>query len=266
VVWIKEVGASGGVDGGWRGDFPLDHELPKELAVDCQRLRLPIHPMFFVRLQVFADWHRAEGRQVEIMLPTDPLAKKVFQEMEPDPDNHSGDENDSVVAVSRLQEFNQVETVSARTKEILEYQLTDVSTLGEATFMAVSDENPLGTYVAVRRMTEPRPQVSIAISDLGVGIPEHIRQRYPEWSDDGWAIAHATEDRITGTGDPHRGFGFSAILESALTTSLHAAQMTLLSANGFCRVQLVQEQRKVEVFPAPKYRRGTWITYDLISV
>ena len=139
MVWIKEIGASGGADGGWRGDFPLDHELPEEIAVDCQRLRLPIHPMFFVRLRVFAEWHRAEGRKVEIMPPTDPLAKQVFQEMEADPGDHSTGASDAVVGVSRLQEFDQVETISARTKEILEYQLTDVSILGEATFMAVSE-------------------------------------------------------------------------------------------------------------------------------
>lgn len=121
-------------------------------------------------------------------------------------------------------------------------------------------------YAAVRRVAEPRRQVSIAIGDLGIGVPEHIRQKYPEWSDDGWAIAHATEDEVSGTGDPHRGIGFSAVLEAALTSSLHAAQMNILSASGFCRVQTVQENRKVEVFPAMRFRRGTWITYELISV
>jgi hypothetical protein len=32
------------------------------------------------------------------------------------------------------------------------------------------------------RFTEPRRMVSIAISDLGLGVPEHIRQRYPRSS------------------------------------------------------------------------------------
>lgn len=127
-------------------------------------------------------------------------------------------------------------------------------------------ENALGAYIAVRRVKEPRKQVSIAISDLGVGIPEHIRQRYPEWSDDGWAIAYATEERVSGTGDPHRGFGFSAVFEAALTSSLSSARMDILSANGFCRTQSVQEDRKTEALPATRYRRGTWITYDLVSI
>lgn len=127
-------------------------------------------------------------------------------------------------------------------------------------------KNPVGAYVAVQRVTDPRRQVSIAISDLGQGIPEHIRQRYPEWSEDSAAIAHATESGITGTGDPHRGIGFSAVMEAALTASLHSARMDIYSANGFFRLQVVQESRKPEIFPASNYRRGTWITYDLVSV
>jgi len=177
--------------------------------------------------------------------------------------------------VTRLQEFKDVESVAGRTQEILEYQLPDLSPLGAATFMAVSElcgnaidhgRNALGAYAAACRVTAPSRKVSVAVSDLGIGVPEHIRQRYPEWGEDGWAIAHATEDRVTGTGDPHRGFGFSAVFEAALTRALHSAEMDILSANGHCRVETVQESRKVRVFPAPKFRRGTWIAYDLVSV
>lgn len=273
--WVKELGAKAGADGGWRDDFPLNHDLPDSVKLDCGRLRLPIHPMFAVRLRVFVDWHRAEEREVVVIPPTDPPTRQVFEAMGIDPQLESDGEGDAIMAVTRLHEFNEVEAVAERTREILEYQLTDVSPLGQAAFMAVSElcgnaidhgRNALGAYVAVRRVTDPRRQVSIAISDLGIGIPEHIRQRYPEWSDDGWAIAHATEDHVSGTNDPHRGIGFSAVIESALTSSLHAAQMNILSANGFCRLQTVQESRKVEVLPTPRFRRGAWIAYDLVSV
>jgi hypothetical protein len=162
-----------------------------------------------------------------------------------------------------------------RTQEILEHQLPDVSPLGEPAFMAVSElcdnamdhgRNAVGSYVAVQRLTEPRRQVSVAVGDLGIGIPEHIRQRYPEWSDDSAAIALATEPGKTGTDRPHRGIGFSAVMEAALTASLHAAKMDIHSATGFFRLQVVQESQKPEVFPASNYRRGTWIIYDLVSV
>lgn len=273
--WVKEVGPNGGASEGWRDDFPLEHTLPQTLGVDCSQLRLPIHPMFAVRLRIFIDWHRAEGRRVVVTPPAEPTAKKRFGAMAIDSELGGEPEDDTVVPVIGMKEFHEVEDVAERMQEVLEYQLPDVSALGQAAFMAVSElcnnavdhgQNPLGAYAAVQRVTEPRRQVSIAISDLGMGVPEHIRQRYPEWSDDGWAIAYATEENISGTGKDHRGIGFSAVFEAALTSSLHAARMDILSASGFCRLQLVQEKRKVEVFPATRFRRGTWITYDLVSV
>jgi anti-sigma regulatory factor (Ser/Thr protein kinase) len=259
-----------------RGDFPLSHDLPSKICVDCTRLLQPIHPMFGVRLRVFVDWHLHKGREVTILPPSNPSAKRLFRAMQVDASADVEDEDeDAVLPVTRLDRHNEAEEVARRTQEILEYQLTDVSSLGQAAFMAVAElcdnamdhgKNSVGAYVAVQRATDPRRQVSIAISDLGMGIPEHIRQRYPEWSDDSAAIAHATESSITGTGDPHRGIGFSAVMEAALTASLHAARMNIYSANGFFRLQIVQESRKPEIFPASNYRRGTWITYDLVSV
>ncbi len=274
--WIKEVGSQGGSDGGWRNDFPLSHDLPNELSVDCSQLTLPIHPMFAVRLRVFVDWHRHEGHVVSVMLPADKQTERVFRAMQIDPAQDPGEsDDDAILPVTHLRDHNAVEEVAGRTREILEYQLTDVSPLGQAAFMAVAElcdnaidhgHNSLGAYAAVRRVAEPRRQISIAISDLGIGIPEHIRQQYPEWSDDGYAIAHATEAHVTGTGDPHRGIGFSEVFDSALTASLHAAKMDIHSANGFFRLQVVQESRKPEVFPAARFKRGTWITYELVSV
>jgi hypothetical protein len=46
--WRKELGRRSG-DGGWKDDFPLSHDLPDAVVVDCRKLELPIHPMFAVR-------------------------------------------------------------------------------------------------------------------------------------------------------------------------------------------------------------------------
>jgi anti-sigma regulatory factor (Ser/Thr protein kinase) len=230
--------------------------------------------MFAVRLRVFVDWHRQQGRTVDLVPPKDPATRQLFDAMRIG-DGGQAQEDDAVLPVTKMNEFSEVEEVAKRTKEILEYDLHDVSALGEATFQAVSElcgnaiehgQNQLGAYAAVRRETEPRRQISVAISDLGMGIPEHIRQRYPEWDDDGFAIARATDEGISGTGHPHRGIGFSSTFEAALTRSLHAAQMDIRSASGLCRVQIVQEDRKIETIPGPRFQRGTWITYDLVSV
>lgn len=274
MIWIKELGPRA-ASVGWKDDFPLAHDLPEVVEIDCSRLELPIHPMFAVRLRIFVEWHRAAGREVKIKLPSDALTRRTFEGMSIDPDVSAPQEEDTIMPVICMTEFLEVENVAGRTQEILEYQLPDVSPLGQASFMAMSElcgnaidhgANALGAYAAVRRITEPKRMVSIALGDLGIGVPEHIRQRYPEWSDDGYAIAHATKENISGTSDPHRGIGFSAVIEAALTSSLHAAQMDVLSANGFCRIQTVQQNRKTEVLPAARYRRGTWITYELVSV
>jgi anti-sigma regulatory factor (Ser/Thr protein kinase) len=276
--WIKKVGARAAADGGWRDDFPLSHDLPDSLKIDCSDLRLPIHPMFAVRLRVFVEWHRQEGRKIEVVPPIESKTDKVFRQLRIDSElnaDESGEDADTILPVTFLANEDEVEEIARQTREILEYQLTDISPLGQAAFMAVAElcdnaidhgKNALGAYVAVRRIVEPRRQVSIAIGDLGMGIPEHIRQRYPEWSDDGYAIAHATKPHVTGTGNPHRGIGFSEVLEAALTRSLHAGRMDIHSANGFFRLQVVQQTHKEEVFPAAHFKRGTWIAYDLVSV
>lgn len=218
--WRKELGRRG-ADHGWKDDFPLSHALPDAVVIDCQRLGVPIHPMFAVRTRVFVDWHRLQGRMVEVVPPAEPEACRLFDAMRIG-DEGETQEDDAVLPVTKMREFLEVEEVAKRTKEILEYDLPDVSGLGEATFQAVSElcgnaiehgANPLGAYVAVRRVTDPRRQISISIGDLGMGIPEHIRQQYPDWTDDGYAIA-----------------------------------------------------REIEAFPASQFRRGTWMTYDLVSV
>jgi hypothetical protein len=73
------------------------------------------------------------------------------------------------------------------------------------------------------------------------------------------------DPRISGTGHPHRGNGFPETFEAALVSSLGAARLDVHSAYGFVRTQIVQEKRKVDTFPAAAFKRGTWITYDLVS-
>src|SRR6187551_316117 len=104
MAWIKEIGVKGGGDGGWRDDLPLDHGLPVDLEVDCSRLRLPIQPMFSVRIRVFVDWHTEQGRNVQIKPPTDPEARRVFEAMAIDPTKPAGHEDDAIVPVTRLAE------------------------------------------------------------------------------------------------------------------------------------------------------------------
>ena len=281
--WVKPAGVRAGTQGGWRDDFPLTHDLPGAITLDFSAVELPIHPMLLVRVAVFCDWHRRLGAQVQLVPPVDRAAGALLSAMfpsGPDPLDAATavqleiDPEHVVLPVTRLKGHLDVELVADRTRQILEYERPDVAPLGSAVFMAVSElcgngvdhgRNEFGTYIAVQRVLAPRRQISVAVADLGMGIPEHVRQRYPEWSDDGYAIANAMEPRVTGTGDEHRGNGYTETFEAALTSTLHAARLDVHAANGFVRTELVDGRRKVDVIPAPRFRRGTWISYDIVS-
>ena len=91
-----------------------------------------------MRLRVFVDWHRLQEREVVVIPPQEAAARRLFEAM------HMGDEqgateDDAVLPVTKMTEFLHVEEVAMRTQQILEYDLPDVSALGEATFEAVSE-------------------------------------------------------------------------------------------------------------------------------
>jgi len=248
-------------------------DLPGEMTLDCEEVRLPVHPMLALRIRVFIDWHAEVGRIVGVIPPVDTEARELFDRLGL---TGAGGEGGSVVLpVTRLTDSTAVETVAERVRELLEYEMTDIAELGAACYMAVSElcgnavehGRSVGgfQYVAAARFTEPRRRVSIAIGDLGIGIPGHLRQQEPELADDDFAIARAMEPRVSGTGHPHRGNGFTETFEAALTSTLHAARIQVYSGNGVVQREIVQENPRIELFPAANRRQGTWITYDLVS-
>jgi len=272
--WYKRLGPLAAGSDGWRDDLPLDPELPPELTIDCCAVRPPVHPMFLLRLQVFADWHRAAGRRVEILPPQSSSAAAIVASagIVASPRTLAPE---VLLPVTRLTGHLEVEETAGRLQRRLEYEVTELAPLAEAAFMGVSElagnavehgRNDRGGYIVALDVPEPRRRAVIAIVDLGIGIPEHLRQRYPEWADDGFCIGQAMRERISGTGDPHRGNGYTATFETALTSALAGARLDVLSSNGFVRTEIVQERQTMTSFPPAQRRRGTWITYELVPV
>jgi hypothetical protein len=130
--------------------------------------------------------------------------------------------------------------------------------------------NELGAYIAADRVIEPQRELRLAIADLGIGIPEHIRGQHPEWQDDTAAIARALEPGVTGTGDPDRGNGFAEVFHEALETDLvramSAAQIDIRSSKGRVAVKVVGGTKQADGQRIPEPRRGTWITYTITTV
>ena len=129
--------------------------------------------------------------------------------------------------------------------------------------------NELGAYVIADRTNDPQPCFRMAIADLGIGIPEHIRARHPEWQDDTAAISRVLDRGVTGTGDPHRGNGYAEVLDLAHAAQLQRTQSALSldirSAKGRVEVALVDGSMR----PTPldtQPRRGTWVSYEITTV
>ncbi len=279
--WCLPLATRPGGASGWdRPDLPLSDGLPDRLSLDTSSVKHPPHPLFAVRLRMFIDWHRARGRDVTALPdpPLDALAALVPSGFADLFDHRSDDavlsDPGLIVPATVLTEELQVDDAADSVQRLIEYEMEDVAVLGSAVFHAISElcsnalqhgRHELGVICAARRRVDPRRQIDVAIGDLGMGIPEHLRGQHPEWFDDSHAIAQAMEPGVSGTGDPHRGYGFTHTFEAALTSTLHAARIEVHSANGYVRREVVQEQAKVSGFPSPRPRRGTLIGWSVTS-
>jgi hypothetical protein len=141
--WAKEVRRTGGTEGGWREDFPLNREMPDRLSIDCKALELPVYPMFWLRMRSFLDWHHAQGRSLSVTPPINKQARESFDQMkvldrsyvELRANEAPVVEGDiAILPLTRLAGHTEVEEVAEATREMLEYHYTDVSPLGSACY------------------------------------------------------------------------------------------------------------------------------------
>jgi hypothetical protein len=237
--------------------------------------------MFLVRLRLFVDWHRSAGRSVEFVPPKDrdlaALMRGICADT-PSADDTSDAERGMTIPVQRLTGYADVESLADRASSMLQEQAGPIAQWGDALHMAIGElcdnalqhgTNPLGAYVAADRVASPRREFRLAIADLGIGIPEHIRAQHPEWQNDTAAISRALSRGVTGTGDVHRGNGFAEVLDRAVEDHLvrmgSAAQLDIRSAKGRVTVDLVGGVQTITTPATNRSRRGTWLTYTIIT-
>lgn len=276
---------SGDADG-YRGDLPLEREMRQPLIVDASRLG-PCHPMFLVRLRLFLDWHRAQGGAVRLIAPLTPSVAQRVSDMGI-ADAFGGDNvhgtlparcaSADLLPVRRMQTYHDVEDAALEAMEILHRQSRRLAAWGDAMLTAVGElcDNAIQhgdqdfAYVAADRVEDDVRKFRLAIADLGIGIPEHIRSQHPEWQDDTAAISSVLQRGVTGTGDPHRGNGFAEVLEKAsqdhLVRANSAATLDIRAAKGRVNIQVVAGAVKPEGSTPTVPRRGTWITYTIVTV
>ena len=137
-------------------------------------------------------------------------------------------------------------------------------TVGEISDNATTHgHSRVGTsYVAAQRYEHDR--CVLAIGDLGVGIPEHMRRTFPGLQDDGEAIREATKEGVSGTGDPLRGVGYQYVIDGLKETKIAHGELCVWSGNGRFRVETqngIQERRRA--WSVEEATSGTWVRLEL---
>jgi hypothetical protein len=281
------LGSRSAADGGYGTDLPLDRDVAGLVTVDARALG-SCHPMFAVRLRLFLDWHLAAGHEVSVEPPSDPKVAQGLADLgiaDGLPDGvielpgPSVSRDQESLPLRRLHDYADVEDAANNAVDLLHHQAPSLACWGNAMHMAIGElcdnallhgKNELGAYIAADRQLDPSQVLRLAIVDLGIGIPEHIRSRYPEWQDDAAAIARAIERGVSGTGDPYRGNGFSEVFREAMETDLvraqSAADLEIRSSKGAVGVTIAAGTKQVRHGSVRDPRRGTWITYTITTV
>jgi hypothetical protein len=120
------------------------------------------------------------------------------------------------------------------------------------------------SYVAAQRYAHDR--CVLAVGDLGVGIPEHMRRAFPALRDDGDAIREATKEGISGTGDPLRGIGYQYVIDGLKETEVPRGELRVWSGKGRFRVETqngIQGRRRA--WTVEETTMGTWVRLDLVG-
>jgi hypothetical protein len=279
-----DIRRTGGKDG-YRSDLPLDREMDA-VIVDASALA-ECHPMLALRLRIFVDWHVAAGHSVRLIAPSSKRAAQQLANFDlargwspgvmglPDPQDARYEQ---VMPIACFRDHTEVEDIARNAVDLLHRQTDPFGAWGDAIYMAIGElcdnalqhgRNELGAYIVADRTLAPRRELRLAIVDLGIGIPEHIRSRYPEWHDDTGAIARAIARGVSGTGDPHRGNGFAEVFDAALQTDLvrasSGADIDIRSGKGHLGVKIFGASEIPEPRAVDQARRGTWITYTVTT-
>jgi hypothetical protein len=265
---------------GYVSDFDVEPDSDGPIVIDARQV-VGLHPLCAVRLQLFIDRQRTNGRVVDLREPTDPETKRVFGAFgigSPLPgyeDAVVNEDSDVILRPARLTELTQVDELADALLLPLIDHFDDVAVVRDAVLMAFSElcqnaaehgASPAGCVVAASRGDLGSPKKAmLGIGDLGLGIPAHIRKTHPELVVDEHAIGRALEEGVTGTQRGDRGFGFSWVLKETLASAATAAEMFIRAGSGAFRREITDNRCKDHGWNAGP-TRGTWIAHDWTTV
>jgi hypothetical protein len=275
------VPADGGMSDGW-GEWVLlgQPTAGEDVVLDLTRL-LGVGPGTLLRLRAFIEAHSFVGNAVSVIPPETPAVRAYLSmmhlgaELPPSCSCDLGDapvyrdHNKVLIPVRRLHTPEESDRLDEELEQLLAAQFTGkIGRLAEAFTRTASEmcdnatshgrSEVVGAYVSAQRYTKQR--CILAIGDLGVGIPDHIRKAHPELTADDDAIRVATLEGVTATGLGHRGIGYQWVIDGMKDTKVPLGELRVWSGQGRFRVEVrdgVQIRRRA--WPVEDTTAGTWV-------
>lgn len=133
---------------------------------------------------------------------------------------------------------------------------------GELCDNAISHSGESPIFVAAQRYTgrtsRSAPRLELAVADIGIGIPSHLRgnPRYSGIEQDQEAISLALKPGVTGTRD-RRGYGFFDVLTAA--ERVGTGELLIFSGHGRALVPFGKGGRRSRFSSLEDALPGTWV-------
>lgn len=276
------VPSDSGQNSWWAESIALGSVDPGDLVIDLANLEM-VDPLFVARLRGLIDLHAADGRQITVVPPRKDLIRKYLEFMQLAsglPTNcecalSSVDVPGSskiLIPIRRLNSPADVEDLERALGDLyLAHFSGPLSKLAEAFTRTVGEISDNATthgkssvgvsYVAANRYPKG---CTLAVGDLGVGIPAHMRKAFPEFQDDGDAIRVATHEGKSGTGDPQRGIGYQYVIDGLKNENIATGELRVWSGRGRFRVLTIDGlQVRRRAWTVDETTVGTWVRVDL---
>jgi anti-sigma regulatory factor (Ser/Thr protein kinase) len=253
------------------------------VVLDARALRFAV-PTFLLRLRAFVEWHLRKEHSVTVLAPINPtvaayMARMGIADGLPEgtflglPEIGDPADSDVLIPITQVHEFQEVDELGERVFQLfMGHSADEVAVFASAMHMAVSElcanavehgASPHGCYVAAQRYERPHRRTVLALGDLGIGIPTHMRKRFPDLRGDRTTLREAMKEGVTATGDEHRGIGFTSVIEEAMASRMRYATLGIHSGTAeLARVVTPNGGGGTITAKAPN-KIGTWLNFEI---
>ena len=279
------VGSSAGRSSQWGEALPLRRLEARGIEVDLAPLSFA-DPLFLIRLRAFMEWHAGHGSSVHVVPPTSREVSNYLARMGvavdlpegcscPLSDVRAQAREDVLISLTRLLGSQDSDDLELQIATLLDAHFGSdaLGGLFDPFFRTVSEmcDNAMshgqsrhGAFVAAQRYQNNR--CVLAIGDLGVGIPSHLRRKFPHLVEDGQAIAEATREGVTGT-DDRRGNGYYWVVDAMRKAAVPRGRLEVWSGRGRLTMDVQNGEVNSRLWPPSqadwRLTEGTWVRLGL---